>query len=401
VTEVILYGSIKQLVKYSFCVIVIEIHPNDRIFCMDEYLYIKNFGPLKEIELKNIPQLTVFIGESGCGKSTVMKVLVLFRWIYKKICMRSYLKNAGLHKSPFKFRFDQYIRNNGFDGYIKSDSAIIYKRGQYEISYKNKKLDTSCVIDGNYISFDKMCFISDKRNLIPDLLAKKVKENINSFFLSETYNDFLEAAKVMDTLSIDYMDIQLIRKKAATGIQYYIKNKSGSETFTVRFEDASSGMQNTVPMEFIIEYFVHYYNLVDSFNKSLLSYVIESDNVSNFRPERDVGSIKDRNVFLHIEEPELSLYPDMQVNFMKNLIGNCFSSGKEYAIKTMLTTHSPYLVNYLNLAIKSKLILYKDVEAFLIHDGYNESLKHDAEMVIDAQILSDPIASIYEAYDKL
>ncbi len=41
---------------------------------MNEYLYIENFGPIVEVELKDIRPFTIFIGESGSGKSTVMKV---------------------------------------------------------------------------------------------------------------------------------------------------------------------------------------------------------------------------------------------------------------------------------------------------------------------------------------
>ena len=50
---------------------------------MAEYLKIENFGPILEIELDDIRPLTVFIGESGSGKSTIMKVLSLFRWMFK------------------------------------------------------------------------------------------------------------------------------------------------------------------------------------------------------------------------------------------------------------------------------------------------------------------------------
>lgn len=56
---------------------------------MQESIVIKNFGPVKEVEISNIRLFTVFIGESGSGKSTVMKVIALFRWIYKMVNIRS------------------------------------------------------------------------------------------------------------------------------------------------------------------------------------------------------------------------------------------------------------------------------------------------------------------------
>ena len=76
---------------------------------LSECIKIENLGPLKNIELNDIPHLTVFIGESGSGKSTIMKILILFRWIYKKICIRSYLRHSGITRSPFRFKFERLI----------------------------------------------------------------------------------------------------------------------------------------------------------------------------------------------------------------------------------------------------------------------------------------------------
>ena len=66
---------------------------------MNEYLRIQNFGPVVDIELDNIVPLTVLIGESGSGKSTVMKVLSMFRWIYKRVVLRSYVRQAKIKRT--------------------------------------------------------------------------------------------------------------------------------------------------------------------------------------------------------------------------------------------------------------------------------------------------------------
>lgn len=57
---------------------------------MKESIIIKNLGPLKEVEIRDIKPLTVFIGKSASGKSTIMKIIVLMRYIYKMINIRSY-----------------------------------------------------------------------------------------------------------------------------------------------------------------------------------------------------------------------------------------------------------------------------------------------------------------------
>ena len=42
---------------------------------ISESLYIKNLGPVKEAILEDITPLTVLIGKSGCGKSTIAKLI--------------------------------------------------------------------------------------------------------------------------------------------------------------------------------------------------------------------------------------------------------------------------------------------------------------------------------------
>lgn len=37
---------------------------------LKESLYIKNFGPLVDVELEEVKKLNVFIGDSGSGKSS-------------------------------------------------------------------------------------------------------------------------------------------------------------------------------------------------------------------------------------------------------------------------------------------------------------------------------------------
>jgi len=55
---------------------------------MKESIGIRNFGPIKDIN-EEVRAFTVLIGESGNGKSTLMEVLSLFRWIYKMQNIRS------------------------------------------------------------------------------------------------------------------------------------------------------------------------------------------------------------------------------------------------------------------------------------------------------------------------
>src|ERR1700744_4227246 len=93
---------------------------------MKESLSITNLGPIKRVELNDLGDFIVLIGESGSGKSTIMKVLALFRWLYKMQNIRSYLKHSNISKSPFKFRMETYLRNCGLEEFVTSKTTIFY-----------------------------------------------------------------------------------------------------------------------------------------------------------------------------------------------------------------------------------------------------------------------------------
>lgn len=49
-----------------------------------ESIIISNVGALKDVNLKELKPLTVLIGASASGKSTLMKIIALMRYIYKR-----------------------------------------------------------------------------------------------------------------------------------------------------------------------------------------------------------------------------------------------------------------------------------------------------------------------------
>ena len=56
---------------------------------MKERTHVKNVGALQDTGIVELQPLTVLIGNSASGKSTLMKLAVLMRYIFKKICIRS------------------------------------------------------------------------------------------------------------------------------------------------------------------------------------------------------------------------------------------------------------------------------------------------------------------------
>ena len=79
---------------------------------MKEYITIHNVGPLRHIEQLEILPLTVLIGESAIGKSTLMKVLVLMRYLYKLANIRSFFKTFENNKLSFHNTLRVFAKDN-------------------------------------------------------------------------------------------------------------------------------------------------------------------------------------------------------------------------------------------------------------------------------------------------
>ncbi|OAV65314.1 hypothetical protein Barb4_03459 [Bacteroidales bacterium Barb4] len=257
-----------------------------------------------------------------------------------------------------------------------------------------------------------MCFIADKRNLIPDILATKKNDKMPmNFFLEETFNDFSISSESINELNIDYLGVKYFSKESSSGVKYFIESIREDENYTINLEDASSGTQTIVPLSVIIEYFSKYYDFTSRFNKIIFNYMSQSDNLKDFRADQNIGDINCRNIHLHIEEPELSLYPESQRNLINFMVNRCFiQEHKDYTMTVMMATHSPYIINHLNLLImadrkntfeENARLRLENVEVYEIIDGYLNNLKREEKFLIDTTPLSDPISNIYERYNQL
>lgn len=375
---------------------------------MTEYLRIENFGPIQEVILDDIRPLTIFIGESGSGKSTIMKVLSLFRWIFKRVNLRSFLQHAGIKKTGLKFKIKPLMKTSGILEYLKADSVIVYRRGNYEIKMQNRSVNIRFVIAQEDLCLDKVCFVSDKRAMIPDFLDNKMERRIANYYLQDTMDNFLKACDEIKALPLEYLDVKFRVEKMKNGTVKYRIQGMEDEDFVIDMKNASSGMQTVTPLSMVVEYFATRFDAEASMNSSLFKFMADADNLKSFSSAINIGEIRKRNVHVFVEEPELSLYPESQKSLMDFLVDRCFNRDRDYDMTLMMATHSPYIVNYLNLLIQRNdkgvetayKIAFEDVNVYEICGGTANSLKiEDPHRIIDATSLSDPISSIYAEYN--
>lgn len=387
---------------------------------MKESIIIKNFGPLKEVEIDDIKPLTVFIGKSAGGKSIIMKVIVLMRYIYKMVNIRSYLKNAKITRSPFKLRFNSLL-HDGLKGMITAQTEIYYtveiNGNKYTLEYTNRGLQSDINIPDKDLIFFKEAYVSGMRSLIPIWASKAVSvkgENLG-FFFHETFNDFNDATDVIKEQKLEYLNLKMKVRKSGNRPKLFTIESLQNDAVPIELRYASSGIQTSAPLVAIVHYFAQEFSFKDAFQRSVLNYLYKQDLLTKFTPGINRNKLG-KYVHIHIEEVELSLAPEDQRAFMSNLIEEVFHKNKkDRKLGLMVSTHSPYIVNHLNVLLRAgyfekarenyPFLEKDDIAVYRVNEGKIISLmatdNDTGEYVINALDMSDTMERIFEEYESM
>jgi predicted ATPase len=331
---------------------------------MKERLVIKNFGPIKSVDLE-LDKMTILIGEQATGKSTIAKILAVCRYF-------SYLVDVEFDNSRFKNQFVEGLETWGLKDLIKNNSIINYYCKDYEILVQNKNkkvVDTKSISDEEYFT-PELSKESDNFKFLVEFLELSLSPLININDLEDKADDLTwkipngfyknQVSKVMnnpfyipterglqsifslgkssiqnisDSLFNQFAKMDMfarnfhseteikpldIKYKNVNG-QGFIKNKNQSE-FSSLYNGAS-GYQSTIPVVLAIKYYTE---------------------------------IRRKSKTFIIEEPELNLFPKAQKKLMEFFVENINNNGHSF----LLPTHSPYFLS----AINDLLMAYKKAQ---------------------------------------
>lgn len=329
---------------------------------------IKNFGPIKIGNQSNdgwidIKKVTVFIGNQGAGKSTVAKLISTFMWIEKALVRGDYNKKWFERKNKLKnqylnyHRLENYFKTNGVD-----NTVIEYEGDAFSIVYEKGSLVISEVQNKEY-PLPQIMYVPAERNFIT--YVKTPKElKLSSESLKEFLTEFDNAKNEMKGL--EKLPINNI------GVEYDKLNDTlnlKGENYKVKLTEASSGFQSLVPLYLVSSYLANSVKKQSETNKETMSSdemqrfkkgVEEIWNNNNLTDEQkrvalSVLSAKfNKTAFINIvEEPEQNLFPTSQWQMLQSLL-KCNSMNK--GNKLIITTHSPYIINYLSIAIQGEYL---------------------------------------------
>ncbi len=329
---------------------------------------IKNFGPIKNGLLKDdgwidISKNTIFIGNQGSGKSTIAKLISTFMWIEKALTRGDFDEKWLIRKNRFKNHFLTYHR---LENYFPTDKKTIieYKGDAFHFIYENDNFKVITNIDGNY-QLPQIMYIPSERNFIsyvktPNEL-KLSSEALNEF-LTE-FNNAKNALKNSVVFPINNLSIEYDKLND-------VVNLKGSD-YKVFLTESSSGFQSSIPLFLVTNYLT---NSVDSKTNHRESMSIDEQlrfrlNVDKIWSDKNLTDEQKRiaistlsnkfnkNVFFNIvEEPEQNLFPDSQLEIIKNLVSN---NNKISGNRLIITSHSPYLMSFLGIMIESYTLFNK------------------------------------------
>ena len=325
-------------------------------------IIIQHFGAIKmhnaPIEIKKV---TFFIGNQGSGKSTVAKLIATFMWIEKALVRGDYDRKWFERKNRFKNTFLPYHR---IENYLKENTFIQYEGEAYIITYENESLKLEEKKNNNY-SLPQIMYVPSERNFIAYVRSPK-ELKLSSEALKEFLTEFDNSKEIVKNLELPINTInKVILDYDKLNDTLNLKGEDYKYKYKIKLTEASSGFQSFVPIYMVSNY------LVNTIKKdSGIKVSMSGEEINRFRKEIE-QLYKDKHLsdeqkriaisvlpqkfnktsFINIvEEPEQNLFPTSQRNMLYSLlkINNEISANK-----LIITTHSPYLVNYVSVAVEA------------------------------------------------
>lgn len=326
---------------------------------------IKRFGPIQEgfpdeggwLDIKKV---TVFIGNQGSGKSTVAKLISAFMWAEKSLVRGDYTQEWFEKKNRLK---DQLLRYHRLDSYLmyngSEKSVLEYEGEACRILYQNGTLSIE-ELDRKSYQLPQIMYVPSERNFVAYVKSPKelklssdalmefltafenAKQHLSGSLPLPVNQTLLEFDKLNDTLNLQGAGYKIGLTEASSGflslVPLYLVSWHLAETVKKQSTSAREPMSSDELLRF----------------KKGVQEIWANTSLTEEQRQAALSVLSARftkTAFINIvEEPEQNLFPDSQQQLLYKLLAlNNLNSGN----KLIITTHSPYLINFLTLAAKA------------------------------------------------
>lgn len=314
---------------------------------------VENFGPLKDNNTWiEISKVTLLIGNQGTGKSSIAKLISSFLWMEKSLNRGDHTLKYFERKSKFKNSILAYHR---IHNYLKSDTRIEFIGDSYSFLFEDGKLH---IIQNNPSSeLPQIMYVPAERNFLTYIETFK-ELKLSSPSLREFKDEYKIAQRnIKGQYPLPIADAYLEYDR-----QNDILHLKGND-YKLRVSEVSSGYQSFIPMYIVSR------NLATSVLnsaqqsskeeelerfKKLIADIINNPKFTEEQRRSAMSTISDkfrkRRFINIIEEPEQNLFPSTQWNVLASLLEiNNMTDGNQL----IMTSHSPYIINYLSLFVKA------------------------------------------------
>lgn len=378
---------------------------------------IKNFGPIKaglreDDGFMDIKKVTVFIGNQGSGKSSIAKLASTLSWLEKALVRGDFREKDLTMYNRFKNKHCAY---QNIHNYFKDNTEIEYRGTAYSFSYREGNFFVEKNPVNGYM-VPKIMYIPAERNFVSAVDKPDKLKNLPSPLV--TFLDEYENAKqdLKDSLVLPINNVKFEYQRL-NSISWIV-----GDNYKIRLTEASSGFQSFVPLFLVTRYLALSLNKENDASRKELSVeeekrikqeiekIYKNENLSDDVKRAALEVLSSRfksSCFLNVvEEPEQNLFPSSQREILNKLT--------EYANQSeanglILTTHSPYIINYLTLAVKGSQILEKINNSSINADELRDRLQaivplascinFDSTAVYE--IASDGIVNKLSSYDGI
>lgn len=315
---------------------------------------IQNFGPIQDSRRLEIKPLSIFCGQQGSGKSTITKLISTFSWIEKALVRQQVSVNYVMAGNRFQ---STYCKYHYIDHYFKADSYMKYEGEAFTIEYKDGKVNIEPKKNGQY-RMPKIMYVPAERNF---MVAVEHAEKIAGLppSLVTLQDEYRKALAVTESQPLPINGFS-VRYDRLNKIAWLL-----GDGFKVRVHEAASGLQSVIPLVLVTR------NLAKQVKEGT-AHPLSSEEKEKLRKEVDtiykMNVNEDlRNALIHrlnqryenvclwniVEEMEQNLYPSSQMSVLLSLLA-IFNQAD--GNEMILTTHSPYILDYVTLAAKAGML---------------------------------------------